>query len=306
MQFIRYTPFRQIVRAYSTLLGIGEDLRKLSSTTHATQAGLTEIAAALGNVQASIEGVTQKLTTPPSPVKAQIDIHDINGFRLLLDSSSLVDNWVIHYGEWEGKAVQHLMQLAEKFRGAPSPVFMDLGSYWGYYTFMLYSTGIFPRMYAVDADPYNFAQLQANIFLNKLDDVVVAHHGAISDQAGVLMMQSSHSHEDKNRGATRILLPGEDAGTRAVRAVNAFVLDEKFDIRDSQIVIKMDVEGHEDRALPGMRKLLANNKVIMQIELYRSREDPVFGLLQDMGMRLIGEISPDYFFTNLSPGELGQ
>ena len=253
----------------------------------------------LASIKHSIGRLAMALLASVGATKHEIDIHEINGFRLLLDDSSIVDHMVIHTGEWEGPTVRHLMRLAEAFRGKNDAVFLDLGSYWGYYTLMMYSTGIFREMHAVDADRYNFAQLQANIFLNKLDDVVTAHHGAISDAPGVLMMQSSHSHKDKNRGATKIIGPN-DTGIESARPVKSFAIDDVLAFQGSHIVIKMDVEGHEDKALLGMRKLIENNHIIMQIELYRASSDPVFDLLRSMGLRQIGDMAPDFFFTNLS------
>lgn len=293
MILARFSPFKQLIRAYSTLIGMGDDIRRLSNVHDG-----------LASIERSINHLSDVMT-PPAPVvvdapRREIDIHEINGFRLLLDDSSIVDHMVIHTGEWEGATVRRLMQLAEAFRGKPDAVFLDLGSYWGYYTLMMHSTGIFPVIHAVDADRYNFAQLQANIFLNKLDDVVTAHHGAISDAPGVLMMQSSHSHVDKNRGATRIV--SADERDASARPVKSFAVDDVFAFRGAHIVIKMDVEGHEDKALLGMRKLIESNHIILQIELYRASSDPVFDLLRDMGLRQIGDMAPDFFFTNL-PGD---
>ncbi|WP_250538831.1 MULTISPECIES: FkbM family methyltransferase [unclassified Caballeronia] len=288
MRLAQITPFRQAIKVYSILIGIGDDLRHLSNLRD----GLTSI-------EHSIDRLTQVMT-PLAPVTApkhEVDIHEINGFRLLLDDSSIVDHMVIHTGEWEGATVRRLMQLAEVFRGKRDAVFLDLGSYWGYYTLMMHSTGIFPVIHSVDADRYNFAQLQANIFLNKLDDVVTAHHGAISDAPGVLMMQSSHSHADKNRGATRIVSADEQNMT--ARPVKAFAVDDVFHFEGAHIVIKMDVEGHEDKALLGMRNLVANNHVILQIEIYEEQKDRVLPVIGELGLRLIDEKYPDFFFTNL-------
>jgi FkbM family methyltransferase len=297
MGLAQLTPFRQAIRAYSTLIRMSDDVRRLSTLNDG-----------LASIQRSVDHLTD-VVTPPAPVvvqvpapKHEIDIHEVNGFRLLLDNSSIVDHMVIHTGEWEGATVRRLMELAETFRGKPDTAFLDLGSYWGYYTLMMHSTGIFPEIHAVDADRYNFAQLQANIFLNKLDDVVTAHHGAISDGPGVLLMQSSHSHADKNRGATRIV--SADEQDVPARPVKSFAVDDVLKFKGAHVVIKMDVEGHEDKALLGMRQLFADNRVIMQIELYRAESDPVFALLRDMGLRQIGAMAPDYFFTNLAPDEI--
>ena len=76
-------------------------------------------------------------------------------------------------------------------------------------------------------------------------------------------------------------------------------IDDELDIQDSYLVIKMDVEGHEDKALLGMQKLIQNNKVIIQVEIYKEQTSRVLPVIKKLGLRKINEIYPDFYFTNI-------
>lgn len=300
MELKKIAPFRQIAGLYSALLGIAASLQHISERTR-QEAIKDQLFAINSSIQEL--SILARRALPPEAVQ-DVSIYELNGFRLMLDRSSLVDRLVIEQGEWEGEQVRYLMKLSELFRGKKNPVFLDLGSYWGYYSLMLQSTGIFDKIYAFDADAYNFSQLQANIFLNKLDGVIIAQHVAVSDIAGNVTVQNSRSHDDGNRGATRILSESELSSGGASRIVKAIAVDEILDIRDAHVVIKMDVEAHEDRALLGMKNLIANNKVIVQVEIYKEQTGVVVPVLESLGLRQVRAMYPDFFYSNLSDEEL--
>lgn len=65
----------------------------------------------------------------------------------------------------------------------------------------------------------------------------------------------------------------------------------------------MDVEGHEPQALSGMKQLIANNKVFMQVEVYPSMETETIAVAEKLGLTLIHRIEVETYFTN-APEEL--
>lgn len=313
--FSRITPFRQLARAYSALLQVADSMDRMSGRIdqiseeserrHRADADLHR---SLIAIHGSIEDIanTARRALPPALGENDVTIHELDGYRLLLDRSSMVDRVVMETGAWEGERVEFLARLAASFNRNRAPLFLDIGSYWGYYSLRMHSTGIFHRIYAFDADAYNFSQLQANIFLNRLDHVIVGRHAAVSDHAGTVRIQNSRTHEDGNRGATRVLSSEESAADETTRFVNAIAIDDVLTVKGTPIAIKLDVEAHEPNALRGMRNLIANNEIILQIEIYKEQTESVVPILRDMGLRQLGEMYPDFFYTNIPAAELGQ
>lgn len=304
MQFLfQRTPIRQVARAYAALIAIPSALHHLAGAMGSPDSAIPQKLDLISGALRDLAETTRR-AIPEVPTH-DVAVHEVNGFRLLLDRSSLVDRIVIEKGEWEGEQVRYLMRLAEHFRGKSNPILLDLGSYWGHYSFMLYSTGIFEKIIAIDADAYNFSQLQANIFLNKLDHVITAYHAAVSDKEGFLTVQNSRTHSDGNRGATRVVSADEAPSFTDVRNVRSVAIDDLLQIKDAHLVIKMDVEAHEDRALRGMRKLIESNQVILQIEIYKEQTQSVVPVLEEMGLRQICDMYPDFFYTNVPIETLG-
>lgn len=311
MTFAQRTPFRQIGRCYSALLGMSDSLQILASEESSRrrqaaleaasiqqQGAIVAVCDRLDAVNATVADLTVavRAATAPTPTVA---IHAIQGFRFLLDSTSLVDRMVHEHGEWEGDQVRQLRQLAEHFRGRENVAFLDLGSYWGYYSFMMWQTGLFNRIYAFDADVCNFAQLQANIFLNKMEEIVDARNVAVSDGPGILTLQRSRSHSDGNRGAARILPAGEADFAPHTRPIQAVAIDDALELSGGHLVIKMDVEAHEAKALNGLRRTIRSNQVFLQVEIYREQSAEVMPLIQELGLRQVASIYPDFYFTNV-------
>ena len=54
----------------------------------------------------------------------------------------------------------------ERPHAPTSAVFLDVGAHWGLYALLAHRTRQFERIVAFEPDPANYAQLQANLFLN--------------------------------------------------------------------------------------------------------------------------------------------
>ncbi len=45
-------------------------------------------------------------------------------------------------------------------------MFLDVGAHWGWYALLAHKEGVFDEVIAVEPDPTNYGQLQANLVLN--------------------------------------------------------------------------------------------------------------------------------------------
>ena len=222
------------------------------------------------------------------------------GLRLLLDHDNIVDRQIFLTGTWEKGHLDALFGLmAEQRRHFDGgAVFLDIGAHWGLYALMARKSGLFERVIAVEPDPINFGQLQANLFLNGAAYDIEALKLAASDRERTVGL---YLRAEVNRGATRVVEKTEDSQVtcRAAR------LDDLFDFCGKLLVIKMDVEGHEIEAIDGMLGLLSRNRCVIQLEIW---DDPVEeeqrrfryfeALFARHGIEFVRSIYSDYFFAS--------
>ena len=67
---------------------------------------------------------------------------------------------------------------------------------------------------------------------------------------------------------------------------------------DKNLLIKIDVERHEIFVLKGSEKILNNNKVFLQIEIFPELFDEINNFLLNRNFKLINNIGWDYYFKN--------
>jgi FkbM family methyltransferase len=225
------------------------------------------------------------------------------GLTLLLDRTNAVD-WLLHTsGIWEPESVERLFALAGKERAycPDGSVFVDVGAHGGFYALLAHQTGWFERIVAFEPDPANYAQLQANLFLNQASTAIEALKLAASDREATFGLQV----DSRNRGGAQLVAAARDTVTcQAVR------IDTQLDFAGKLLVVKMDVETHEEEALDGLLALLPKNHCVLQIEVWtgaESRDDDrprrVIERLARLGIRHVDTFDSDYFFVSERRGK---
>jgi FkbM family methyltransferase len=144
----------------------------------------------------------------------------------------------------------------------PGGVFVDVGAHWGYFSLLAADrVGPSGRIVAVEADPRIHAILADNFARNHLDRAVaVAVHAAAADRVGSIALAGFDEGQD-NWGLSRVVEDSTQAGAFAFE-VPARPLDDLLDEHGVEAVdlLKMDIEGAEALAVPGMRRGLASGR----------------------------------------------
>lgn len=224
------------------------------------------------------------------------------GLRLLLDRENTVDRQIFLTGTWEKEHLSKLFELVEQHRRpGEEAVFVDIGAHWGLYALLAHKAGLFERIVAFEPDPTNFAQLQANLFLNGAETDIEALQLAASDRENTFGL---YLRTHLNRGATRLVenKPDAEVTCRAVR------VDSQLDFAGKFLVIKMDVESHEIEAIDGLLGLLAKNRCVFQVEIWGHPDDRErqrrFALLEPVlarhGLVCVHQLIDDHFFVPTS------
>ena len=181
------------------------------------------------------------------------------GTNLLLDLQEEKDYWL---GTYEPELQSAVAELVK-----PGMVAYDVGANIGYISILLRRrAGENGRVFAFEALPANLERLRQNLALNGLGTQVQVVEAAVTDHTGTAQFlvgpsggmgkaAGSAGRQTEYKGAINV--PG--------LALDDFVYTQS---NPPPQVVKMDIEGGEVLALPGMRRLLREAHPLMLIELH--------------------------------------
>jgi len=197
---------------------------------------------------------------PPGLISADVVSGNLAGARLWIDFKTEKDYWLGIYEPGLQSAIARLVE--------PGMVAYDVGASVGYITLMLArAVGEDGRVYAFEALPANLERLRANLENNPEGSWVTVVPAAVTDASGI----------------THFLIGPSSATGKAVGSIGRRELEYPSSIQVDCVsldefittsrnpapqVLKLDIEGGEVLALPGMRRLLASAKPILLMELH--------------------------------------
>jgi FkbM family methyltransferase len=148
-----------------------------------------------------------------------------------------------------------------------SKIFVDVGTYLGYYTCLIGK--IFPKsiVYGFEIDENVFDLLNENIKLNNLSNVK-PYNLAISDKDGLVKFSVADSLDSSLTFTTDIEKNQEYISVKSVSLDNFFKKQ-----KNKPDVIKIDVEGAEMLVLKGMKELLEKRDLILFLEIHGNKLD---------------------------------
>jgi FkbM family methyltransferase len=181
------------------------------------------------------------------------------GASFLIDMQTEKDLWL-------GTFEPELQRAVEAFI-RPGMIAYDVGANIGYVTLMLTkAVGPQGRVLAFEPLPQNLERLKANLELNSVTDRVSVMRAAVGDRTG----QTQFSvHESTGMGKV-VGSAGRAEQYRETIDVDlidldTFVFDKGHPVPD---LIKVDIEGGEVLALPGMMRVLTTNRPLLFLELH--------------------------------------
>ncbi len=184
---------------------------------------------------------------------------DLAGYTILLDMQVDKDYWL---GTYEPELQAALRELVQ-----PGAVIYDVGANIGYVSLLLAkAAGETGKVYAFEALPENVERWHKNIALNGMDARLSLFAGAVIQTSGpVRFLVHASAGMGKAAGSA-----GRQDQYPSEVSVPGISLDE-FVYRQGNPppqVIKMDIEGGEVMALPGMQRVLFEDRPLMFMELH--------------------------------------
>jgi len=186
-----------------------------------------------------------------------------DGFKWYVET----DDDRLPLGEGEECIMRFLLKVAD-----PSKIFLDVGAHVGEYTVRMSKRC--GEVIAIEPNPRTIRILRRNIRLNDCDNIII-HQCAAADYDGVMCLYE--------RGGSSTLL---DIDTR--RKGYEVPLKRLDDIVDEADIVKIDVEGYEERVVKGMMRIVKQCRPFIVIEHHEFRgydiagmRERIYGLLDD-------------------------
>ncbi|HVG51597.1 MAG TPA: FkbM family methyltransferase [Xanthobacteraceae bacterium] len=214
------------------------------------------------------------------------------GARFWIDPADFIDNTVALSGVWEAPQLESLANIA---LARKADCFLDIGANTGFYSVMFAVKKLTPRIIAFEPDPGNYARLMANVNANNLAERIECVQLALGDAASEVTLYEGAKH---NRGESTIAVP-EQTPQDVTFTVEQARFDDLYSLAGKNLIVKMDVEGHEFHVLDGMARTLRDNACYLQIEHYGERHEELKARLSELGYRYLYTEYIDLFFTNM-------
>jgi FkbM family methyltransferase len=177
--------------------------------------------------------------------------------------------------------------------------FYDIGANIGVYSIFISSHPNVKDIHIFEPMAECIKEIKNNVEANGLENLITTHGVALSSSSGTIRFKKVSDYSGANGVSSTFLFP--EVKTQAEIDVPIEKLDTIIKEKNRNIVLKIDVEGHEYDVVLGATTLLSNNTGIIQIEIHDSsphRED-IFELLKSMGWNKIINVGWDYYFTNI-------
>ena len=220
-----------------------------------------------------------------------IQIVELSFAKIKLDLTQAIDKEIYLKGFYEKDQLEFLKDI---IKNKEITHFFDIGANIGYYSLFFRNID---NIYAFEPNKKNFLSLQENNKLNNCN-INVFNFGLSNSNS---RSEIWYTNRDKMGGSA--IFNKDDTELKKYDQKNIIKedilvkkLDEVINIKKSKIMIKIDVERHEKKVLEGMKNIIMQNNIIMQIEIGDENKEDVFNYLDKLSLKWINTIKHDHYF----------
>jgi FkbM family methyltransferase len=220
--------------------------------------------------------------------------------NLLIEIRDPIEREIFFNLSYEEKQIATLVEFSKKNE---QDYFLDIGSNCGYYALFIAKT--FPNTHVIAFEPIKktYDKLIKNIHLNNLNNQIQTFNFGLSDTNNVVQMRTLIKKGFAQSGGFTVHEKNRELKTNEILLkADLKIGDEAIKYINKKLLIKIDVEGHEINVLKGLSRLINNNKIYMQIEIFHENKENIFNFLKKNDFKFVKNINGnrknDYFFVN--------
>ena len=222
---------------------------------------------------------------------------NINSFKMFLDFLDPVDRHIILHKTYENEEINILTNLIKE---NSITKFIDVGANCGFYTFKFARQNMDIFSFEPNLDALNKMKNTLSKNQNLKKKIMIFPYG-LSNQNSKLKMVSMIKHGYAQTGGSGVIFSDTPKSSKFMIYEAEFKIgDELLDFKNDNLIIKIDVEGHEINVLKGLSNLLKKNKCIIQIEIFKKNFDEVNLYLLEKNYSLKDRFKKrsNYFYSN--------
>ena len=222
-------------------------------------------------------------------------LYKFKNINFKLDIRDPIDRSIFLFDFYEDEQIKYLCKI---FKENKINYFFDIGANSGIYSLII--SKLFPKTLVLSFEPvkHTFKKLKRNLSLNpKLKDIKIYNYG-LSNKNLKLKMRALKKNNFIQSGGYAVV----DNKNSLKNVHTEFAIfkkaDDKFKYKNKTICLKIDVEGHEIFTLDGLKKIIRNNKIFLQLEILPNNFIKTNKCLNSFGFKILNQINNDYYFVN--------
>lgn len=225
-------------------------------------------------------------------------IVNFKDIKLYINIKDPQDKIVFYKNGYEERQIKFLYEWIKKNK---ANIFIDVGANFGIYSLRI--SKLFRMLKVIAFEPVlsTFNKLVKNIKINNLEKRIKTYNVGLSNTNGLKKMVALEKRNYIQSGGFSFYIPKGKLGKEIVTQYHKSIIGDKIlKFKKKKIVIKIDVEGYENKVLLGIKNLLKNNKILLQIEIFNRNFKKINKLLLRQNFKLINKFqkTSDFFYIN--------
>ena len=225
-------------------------------------------------------------------------IVNFKNIRLFINIKDPIDKIIFYKNEYEEKQIKFLYDWVKKNK--PN-IFIDIGANFGIYSLRISKLFQILKVIAFEPVLTTFNKLKMNIKINNLGRRIKTYNIGLSNTNGLKKMVALKRRNYIQSGGFSFNIPKRKLTNEEITQYHKTIKgDGILKFKKKKIVIKIDVEGYENKVLFGIKNLLNNNKILLQIEIFDDNLKKINKFLLEKKFKLIKKFNKtsDYFYIN--------
>ena len=218
--------------------------------------------------------------------KINIIFLNYKNLKLEINIEDSFDRVFLFKGNWEDDQIDYLLKYS---KNNITDMFIDVGSNSGLYSLMFAKNNSNIKILSYEPIKLTYEKQLRNISLNNLDQNINVFNYGLSNRSINTYFSTKTSYNYKQSSSYKVSSKGDQIG-------KLYKFDEISNITKKNLIIKVDVEGHEKQVVEGMQKTLSQNSVLLQIEIFDENFENVNNLLLKLDFHFLFKISFDHYY----------